>query len=246
MALYYFIIFSVLPFLGGAWQLNFTFCALVLLGLVVEKVKGGRHSVLGLFVLVAILSRLECFHLVWPFPLIVPIALYALISSRRREKSGFKWWPGKEEWRASSCAYSILGAACATLGLCVWYATVSPDLSRFTAMIPNLSWWVIIPAGIAFYCLNAAVEEWVFRGILFKELSVSGVAIGWIILLQAISFGCLHWQGIPGGKAGVLLSGLYGIVQGWLRWRSGGLLVPWMSHVAADLVIFSLVLQSLA
>jgi membrane protease YdiL (CAAX protease family) len=245
MAVYYLAIFSVLPFLDGRWQVTLVLSAAVLLGLVVGRVRGGRHSLFGLFVLIAAISRLEYFQLAWPVPLIVPIAVYAFVSLRYQEKSGLRWWPAKDEWRKSAWGYSILGAACATLGLCVWYVTVTPDLTRFTAMIPHLSWWVIIPAGIAFYCLNAAVEEWVFRGILFKELSVSGFAIGWIILMQAISFGCLHWQGIPGGKAGVLLSGLYGVVQGWLRWRSGGLLVPWMSHVAADLVIFSLVLQSL-
>ncbi|WP_420075022.1 type II CAAX prenyl endopeptidase Rce1 family protein [Yersinia sp. 2542 StPb PI] len=71
-------------------------------------------------------------------------------------------------------------------------------------MIPHLSLWIIISAGVAFYCINAAVEKWVFRGILFKELSSERVSTEWVILLQAISFGCLHWQGIPGGKAGVL------------------------------------------
>jgi len=33
-------------------------------------------------------------------------------------------------------------------------------------------------------------------------------------------------------------------MMGLLRWLSGGLLVPWMAHVAADLVIFA-VLASL-
>ncbi|MBK5305034.1 MULTISPECIES: CPBP family intramembrane glutamic endopeptidase [Gammaproteobacteria] len=246
ITVYYLIIFSVLPFLEGGWQLTSMACAAILVGLVVTKVKAGSHSLFGLFVMVAAISRVEYFQLPWPVPLVVPIAAYAYIDSKRREKAGFKWWPGKEEWRASTWSYSILGAGCATLGLFVWYSIVSPDFSRFTAMIPHLSWWIIIPAGVAFYCINAAVEEWIFRGILFKELSFSGVSIGWIILFQAVSFGCLHWQGIPGGKAGVLLSGLYGVVQGWVRWRSGGLLAPWMSHVVADLVIFSLVLQSLA
>lgn len=245
MNVYYLIIFSMLPFLDGSWQLTSISCIAVLVGLALTKIRGGILSLFGLFVIVAAICRVEYFQLPWPVPLIVPLAVYACIRLRQPEKTGFKWWPSKYEWRASTCFYSILGASSATFGLFVWYSVLSPDLSLFTALIPHLSLWIIITAGIAFYCINAAVEEWIFRGILFKELSSERVSTEWIILLQAISFGCLHWQGIPGGKAGVILSGLYGVIQGWIRWKSGGLLAPWISHLVADLVIFSLVLHSI-
>ncbi|MBJ9978516.1 CPBP family intramembrane metalloprotease [Pseudomonas sp. S75] len=243
---YYLIIFSMLPFGGGKWQPILLACMAVSLGMIVFRLRGGTGSLLAWFVLVAAISRLDFLFLPWPAPLIVPVAFYIYMNRRHRWGIVTKWCPEAQEWRLGIIGYSVLGACSATLGLFIWYSLASPDLSRFAAMIPHLSWWMIIPAGLAFYCVNAAVEEWAFREILFKELSSTGFSISLVVLLQAISFGCLHWQGIPGGMAGVLLSGVYGVVQGWIRWRSGGLLAPWFSHVGADLVIFSLVLRGLA
>ncbi|CAD7928100.1 unnamed protein product [Amoebophrya sp. A25] len=71
--------------------------------------------------------------------------------------------------------------------------------------------------------------------------SESGAAYyAWLIslLLQAVTFGALHYYGIPSGFAGVGLTSIYGVLMGCVAMRFGSLLVPIFLHTAADFVIF--------
>jgi membrane protease YdiL (CAAX protease family) len=62
------------------------------------------------------------------------------------------------------------------------------------------------------------------------------------LLLQASAFAALHYQaGFPRGVAGVALTFVYGLVLGVLRCRTGGLLIPFLTHVLTDLVILAIV-----
>ena len=89
--------------------------------------------------------------------------------------------------------------------------------------------------------VNAAAEEAAFRGIVQGAV---GEAIGAraALLVQAVAFGLLHIQGFPSGLTGVLLAATYGLAIGALRNHTGGLLAPWLAHVAADVVIASVLL----
>ena len=62
------------------------------------------------------------------------------------------------------------------------------------------------------------------------------------VLVQAAAFGLLHLSGFPGGAVGVGLAAVYGVMLGVLRRRAGGLLAPYVAHVAADLTVFVLLL----
>ena len=58
------------------------------------------------------------------------------------------------------------------------------------------------------------------------------------MILQASAFAILHFAaGFPNGIAGYLMTFVYGLILGYLRERTGGLLAPYVTHVVADLVI---------
>jgi membrane protease YdiL (CAAX protease family) len=65
--------------------------------------------------------------------------------------------------------------------------------------------------------------------------------------IQAILFGAHHYlAGFPNGASGLVLTLIYGFLLGILRRLSGGMLAPLMAHIAADLVIFIILLVYLA
>lgn len=60
------------------------------------------------------------------------------------------------------------------------------------------------------------------------------------LLLQAVAFGTIHLQGIPSGPIGMLMATIYGLMRGWVKRRSGGMLAPFAAHMFADVVIFAI------
>ncbi|MCA9710141.1 MAG: CPBP family intramembrane metalloprotease [Myxococcales bacterium] len=128
----------------------------------------------------------------------------------------------------------------AAVALVAWALGTSPDLRQATAMVPAWPWPVLVAAGLGFSVVNALLEEVVFRGLL------QGLARSWLgpglapLLLQGAAFGVLHWHGVPSGPLGALMAGSWGVMLGWARRRSQGLLTPVVAHVVADAVIFTL------
>ena len=56
----------------------------------------------------------------------------------------------------------------------------------------------------------------------------------------------LHLYGFPSGLIGMAMVFVWGIALGILRVRSGGMLVPIVTHIAADLVIFTILAMQAA
>lgn len=98
-------------------------------------------------------------------------------------------------------------------------------------------------AGHGFSLVNAAVEEAIFRGVLQTALErVNGPLVA--IVLQAVAFGVLHVLGVPTGIVGAIMAGAWGLLLGVMRWRTKGLLAPYVAHVAADATIFLMFLPT--
>ena len=90
-----------------------------------------------------------------------------------------------------------------------------------------------------FACLNALIEEIVYRGVLQEALSEGFTNKHLIVALQASAFAAFHFaSGFPNGVSGYILTLLYGSVLGYLREESKGLLAPILCHILADLTIF--------
>src|SRR5207302_139671 len=86
------------------------------------------------------------------------------------------------------------------------------------------------------YWINTAimalfVEEVIFRGFLYQGWSHSLGTTG-TILLTSILFGSMH---LYYGWAGTFLCICGGLMLGWLRWRSGSVLVPMLMHFGQNL-----------
>lgn len=133
-----------------------------------------------------------------------------------------------------------------SLALIAWYLIFQPDLSDPLALIQEIPVFALPLAGLFFALFNAAIEEFMFRGIIMHALdSAFGPGIA-SIFIQAILFGALHYHGgFPNGIVGAGLAFIYGILLGVIRRLSRGILAPWLAHVLADLVIFIILATTL-
>jgi membrane protease YdiL (CAAX protease family) len=107
-------------------------------------------------------------------------------------------------------------------------------------MLPRWNPMLLIPVGLGFALVNAAIEESVYRGILMQGLDAALGLSNIPVILQAISFGLLHLNGIPCGWCGIVMATVYGLMLGLLKRRAQGMLAPFVAHVFADVVIFTM------
>lgn len=106
---------------------------------------------------------------------------------------------------------------------------VAPDFSH-----PGL--WVMLALVLLLIPLQAAAEEYVFRGYLMQLIG------GWLrhpafaILLPVPLFVLGHGYDIWGAAS----VGMFAIVAGWLTWRTGGLEAAISLHIVNNVLIFVL------
>ena len=94
---------------------------------------------------------------------------------------------------------------------------------------------LVIPG---FSCLNAFAEEMVYRGIFQEAALQARITPILAVLLQASAFAAIHFQGgFPNGFAGYFMTFIYGTALGILRYKTKGILAPFLTHIMADLVI---------
>lgn len=134
----------------------------------------------------------------------------------------------------------ILFTALTIVSLAAWFI-LQPGNS-YAHYIPDVPLPVLIPLGIGFAIINAFLEEGLFRSIFLvhfsKQISFAGA-----IVLQSIWFSFLHYQsGFPSGIIGIGLTFVFGLMMGYLVYRTRGLLVPVIIHALADFCIFLLII----
>ena len=202
-----------------------------------------QMTVFSLAFFAALLSGASLFHIfhAWPFRLLVPVIVYsAIIFSFRPLRKTAQWL------RAGRFGKEIAPLFVSTIlfsgsGLVLWYRITHPDLSIHLERMPDMPLWVFPLAGIAFSVGNAAVEEFVFRGVVMQATDSAFGPGRMSIVVQAWLFGAMHYiRGFPNGSWGLAMTFIYGIMLGMIRQRSQGLLAPWAAHVCADMVIFSI------
>ncbi|MFL5245553.1 MAG: CPBP family intramembrane glutamic endopeptidase [Gemmataceae bacterium] len=174
---------------------------------------------------------------VWPLYLLMPLLIYflAVLAIARLRRSLCWLQLGSIDRTTILATLAII--ALSSIALAGYDKVFHPDLGDLRARTPD---WILerpILGGAFFALLNALLEEMIFRGILLDALE-SQVGIKAAVLVQALAFGLLHKEGYPPGPVGMGLATLYGLMLGWLRARSGGLLLPWTAHIVADATIF--------
>jgi hypothetical protein len=128
------------------------------------------------------------------------------------------------------------------VALVIWVKILSPDLSRYSSLIPNRPMWMILVYGLLFCTFNAALEEITWRGVMMQALD-SAFGPGLLsVAIQAASFAVAHFaSGFPNGIVGSLMVFVYGFMLGIIRRKSRGMAACWLAHVAADFTIYCLV-----
>ncbi|PJZ77636.1 CPBP family intramembrane glutamic endopeptidase [Leptospira neocaledonica] len=177
----------------------------------------------------------------WPGTLIVALIFYFLFFTKIRKTGLLRWWT-KGEVSKQVLGFSVLFILSASIALFFWFYLLNPDISDIKENFPKGDVPLLIAAGIGFAILNAAAEEFLFRGILFESLLSAKFSLFWALVFQAFSFGILHLHGFPRGWVGVGLAGIYGLMTGLIRILSKGIYYPVLVHIFADITIAIIVL----
>jgi uncharacterized protein len=179
----------------------------------------------------------------WPFNILIPLILYAIIVGVIPALRNTINWHKRGEMSAMVTLMVVATIVLSAAALVGWMIIMKPDIGHHLAQMPELPFWVYPFAGAGFAILNALMEEVIFRGIMMEALDSAMGPGHCAIGIQAISFAALHYlAGFPNGVAGFMMVFIYGAMLGAIRRVSKGLLAPLVAHVAADLVIFSILL----
>lgn len=188
------------------------------------------------FALAAVASLVPAFRF-WPLLWLVPGSAFVLLGLMFKPLliSRHRWNVGVfSSFAVTSAIVIAVGSVAALL---VFQHFAKPDLSGRENLLPITALGGVLFAGIIFCLFNAAIEEIVFRGLLFDAVeSQWGKRIA--LFASAAIFGYGHLESYPPGIVGVFLATIYGFALGWLRIVSLGLGLPVLAHIAADATIF--------
>jgi membrane protease YdiL (CAAX protease family) len=96
----------------------------------------------------------------------------------------------------------------------------------------------LVPLAIAFTIAAPFMEEFIFRGFLFRGFSASRVGVAGGVVIASLCWAAMHVQYELFFLVQIFLLGL---VFGWLRWRSGSLVLTLGLHA---LINFSALIQT--
>jgi membrane protease YdiL (CAAX protease family) len=173
----------------------------------------------------------------WPWHLCIPLIAYAAVCRTIAPLRRTWMWTvfGRCDRGSLLATAAVVAISIAALAVYQWKAM--PDVRATAAELPARVLGSMALAGAWFAAVNATLEELVFRGILYdaaESLWGSPAAMA----TTAAFFGGFHLFGYPPGPLGAVLAGMYGLLLGWLRHRTGGLALPIAAHVFADATIF--------
>lgn len=198
------------------------------------------HIIVLSLLWIALVAAVPLFRL-WPLVLLVPLLAYAAVVIAVAPLRRSVGWLRAGRLDRATQLLILVTVIVSAVALVAWVAWTEPDLGRHLALVPDVPIWMLPLAAVAFAALNAAMEEIIFRGVLMEALDSALGADQRAIAAQAVAFAAGHYlSGFPNGALGFVMVLTYGVLLGLIRRRAGGLMAPWLAHVAADLVIFSI------
>jgi membrane protease YdiL (CAAX protease family) len=173
--------------------------------------------------------------------LLAALALSAAILLPSRTGRDLLRWFRRGHIDKLSALLIALTIVVAAVALVLWAENTSDlggglAMARSLRQVPTaLVLGVVVPL---FALINAFAEEAVYRGV-YQEALARVIPFPWLVVpLQAAPFAALHFAaGFPNGVLGYVMVLVWGTMLGYLRWRTRGMLAPWIVHVGADLVI---------
>ncbi len=177
----------------------------------------------------------------WPLMFLIPLGIYAVVVVATPSlRQTLLWW-NLGKFDLSVWQIVILTVVVSSVALLLWFFLFHPDLSHVLNLIPSWNPLLLMLCGLSFAVANAAIEETIYRGVIMQGLDAAFGANYISLLLQAILFGTIHIHGVPGGNIGVVMASIYGLMLGSLKRLANGMLAPFVAHVFADIVIFSII-----
>jgi len=137
-----------------------------------------------------------------PLPLLVAVIGDLLLAALLGEIAFVRGWLRRGALDRKTLACIATTVIVAGTALVVWFAWARPDYSHLRGtMIPDwpLPWLLL--AVIGFAVVNAALEEFIYRGVFLhawmRRCQIAGVGVA----VQAIAFGMAHLNGFPRGRS---------------------------------------------
>jgi membrane protease YdiL (CAAX protease family) len=132
--------------------------------------------------------------------------------------------PFRASWSVVAPVFALVAA------LCAW------GFVRFTGTADAISWGMV-PVAVMLAAINAFEEEFLNRNVLIGAVRtnfgpVHAIAVG------AFIFGIGHWNGLPAGILGVLMTLTLGVVTGTAMVQTKGMFWSWCMHFVPDCVLF--------
>jgi membrane protease YdiL (CAAX protease family) len=177
----------------------------------------------------------------WPLALLVVLAGYgAYLASFPRARQTARFWR-RGTLDRTAVAWMVLFSAAAAIALVAWRFGASVDMARYRHFVPaGFPTWALFVGVVPLAIINAFFEELMCRGIVWQacEEAFGGFAA---LIVTSLGFGLWHYRGFPSGMLGIALATVYGLMMGLVRMRTRGLLGPFVAHVLADVVIYTMV-----
>lgn len=163
----------------------------------------------------------------------LPVVLLAVRWTGRRPAGTVSSVTGGLRWRwLGLCVLAALPVLAVTTGVMVLLPTDDAPPSRWAG------WEVFGPALamlVVLVPLQAAAEEYVFRGWLTQAVGAFFRSPWWALVPQAVLFAAAHGWGTPWGFADLAV---FAVVAGWLTVRTGGLEAAIGLHAVNNLLAF--------
>ncbi len=177
----------------------------------------------------------------WPISFIIPILIFFGVIFRLKIRGYEFELIELGELNKNTLLMILPTIVLSSLGLILWVILAKPDLSASKIILPSDSIVLLVISGLFFSVFNAIWEEIIFKGVLWNGAKRLGSSFLVLNLFQSILFGVMHLNGFPRGIVGAFLAGMYGLLIGFIRKSSNGLLAPVITHFFADATIFIII-----
>jgi membrane protease YdiL (CAAX protease family) len=130
----------------------------------------------------------------WPLPIVVALALYAgVVRLVPALRSSLDWihWQRQPADRGTRTLFAVT-VVMSVIALLLYASLARPDVADTAGDLDDLPAWTIPLVGAAFVVINAAAEEALYRGVLYRALESETGSTRLTITAQAIAFGALH------------------------------------------------------